>query len=69
MKIIDLTIDNCFRNPIRWRRCPVGITNERIYGLYIKIGEDVMMNIKKRWVVIIYFHKWYKAWSNYPFFN
>jgi len=39
--------------------------NRRMYGYKLQI-ENEPGHIKKRWTFVIYFHKWFKAWSNYP---
>jgi len=68
MRTIKLTIDNCFRNPFRWGKCPIkNIHNERIYGLYISYGEMMPTSLTNRWIIVVYFYKWYRAWSNYKF--
>lgn len=66
MKKIKLTLDNCFRNPFRWGRCPVGLNKILVWGIYISWGEKVPTMLKNRWVLCIYYGARYRAWSNYP---
>jgi hypothetical protein len=70
MKEYKLFIDNAFRSPFHWNKCPIkNISKPRIYGLYIRSGEKMPTSLINRWFVVIYFHKWYRAWSNYPIIN
>lgn len=66
MKVYNYTINNYFRNPFRWGRCPMNIGSPKVYGIYLSYGEILPTTFKKRWLFIIYFYKWYRAWSNYP---
>lgn len=66
MKTYRYTIDNYFRHPFRWGKCPMNIGRQKIYGIYFHYGEMLPTRFKKRWVFIIYFYKWCGIWSNYP---
>lgn len=67
---INLTIDNYFRHPLRWGRCPAEkIRGQlRMFGFFFK-KELYLTSLTDRWVLVIYFYKWYKAWSNYPLYD
>lgn len=65
MKVYRLTVDNHFRNPFRWGRCPLNIGDVRAYGIYISYGEMMPTTIEKRWFICFYFYKWFYAFSNY----
>lgn len=67
MKKINLTLDNAFRNPLRWGRCPIDLQSYRTYGIYVSWGEMMPTSFTNRWAVVLYFHKWYYAFSNYKF--
>ena len=59
---INLTIDNQFRNPLRWRRYPIDNTEEfRAWGIKISTGEFIPAEIYFRSIVIIYFGKRFKG--------
>ena len=78
MRTINWTIDNYFRHPFRWRKCPIDKQDKTfILGLKLTWGENMIfpkmgivpfitkMAFAKRWVVVIYYGYRYKAWSNY----
>lgn len=66
MKKINLTLDNCFRNPFRWGRCPISIYNIKVFGIIIVYGEMMPTTLINRWYIVLYYGSKYKAWSNYP---
>ncbi len=57
---LNLTLDNCFRHPLRWGKCPMSVGGERIYGLVYQSGlREAHFG---RWRnLTLYFHKWF--WS------
>lgn len=65
MRKINLTLDNVFRNPFRWGRCPMSLSKERVYGIYVSWGEMMPTSLTNRWVVVLYFYKWYWGISNF----
>lgn len=68
MKTINLTIDNAFRSPFHWNKCPIkNLHKYRVYGVYISYGELMPTHYGKRWVVTFFFYRWYRYFSNYPF--
>ena len=67
MKIYKLYVDNMFRNPFRWGRCPMSIRHEYVFGIYLHFGEMMMTSFTKRWVITLYVGKWFYSVSNYTF--
>ena len=65
MKDIIFTIDNVFRNPLRWGRCPIKTGATKIFGFTFKM-RNLDEYIKPQWVLTFYFYKWFRAYSNYP---
>lgn len=66
--MINITIDNQFRHPFRWGRCPINLKSFWVFGFkYYTLKEN--MRVKDRWVFVFYFGKKYKSWSNYPFID
>ena len=60
MKSLNLTIDNYFRHPLRWRRCPVRKLDPlKAFGVFIYWNKPDRYNLKKHWGVYIYFWKWF----------
>ena len=39
-----------------------------MFGFFFK-KELYLTSLTDRWVLVIYFYKWYKAWSNYPLYD
>jgi len=66
MKQINLTLNNSFRHPLRWGRCPLNLREDKIYGLFISWGQKNPASFKDRWAIGFYFGTRYKVWSNYP---
>lgn len=59
-------IDNYFRHPLRWGKVSIHKQDPyKAFGFkYVKRLHPHY--ITPQWVFVIYFYKWYKAWSNYP---
>ncbi len=63
--MILLTLDNIFRHPLRWGRCPVSIGKVKVYGLSFERKYRIG-NIGKQWILCFYFGSKVKIYSNYP---
>lgn len=55
---MNLTINNSFRNPLRWGKCPVNLGEDWVFGLktktYYLIGR-----LGRFLSITFYFYKWY----------
>lgn len=58
MKNKNFTIDNQFRNPFRWGRCPIGIGRIIVFGFSYKKELDPY-RIGHYKSIIFYFWRWY----------
>lgn len=65
MKVINATLNNSFRHPLRWGKCPVNLGEDRVYGFIASWGEKMPASLTNRWTVVLYFYKWFWAISNY----
>ena len=55
---MNLTIDNAFRNPLRWGKCPVNMGEYKVFGLQTK--KYYLERKQGRFFsVTFYFYKWY----------
>ena len=65
MRTINFTLDNWFRNPLRWGKCPMNIGRPVVFGfIYNKMSHP--HHIKDIWYLNLYFYKWVRTISNYP---
>lgn len=62
-------IDNYFRNPFRLGKVSIYKQDPYIAFGYKYTKRLHPHYIKPQWIFVIYFYKWYKAWSNYPLNN
>lgn len=62
---INLTLDNQFRHPIRWGKCPISTGSWRGFGLTFETRRNVGY-FEKQWILIFYFWKWFRLFSNQP---
>lgn len=65
MKEKIFIIDNYFRNPLRWGRVYMYKHDPYIAFGFKYVKKLHPQHITPQWVFVIYFYKWYKAWSNY----
>ncbi len=64
--MINLTLDNQFRNPFRWGKCPRKIGVMKKFGVSFSTRFETNF-FEKRWTLAFYFYKWFWQFSNYPF--
>lgn len=65
MKMINFTINNQFRHPLRWGKCPMNIGSIKSFG-FIFIKKPHPSSLKDIWYLNLYFYKWCYTMSNYP---
>lgn len=62
---INFTIDNYFRHPLRWGRCPMSIGKHIVFGFtYNK--QKSPTSFTDIWYLNLYFYKWRYTVSNRP---
>lgn len=63
---VNFTIDNCFRNPLRWGKCPMNISNMYVFGFAYSKNLSPY-HIGNEYGLRFYFYKWYYTfeWDRY----
>ncbi len=56
---MNLTLDNIFRNPLRWGRCPINIGKLFVVGIQIDRWDSVG-SLKKSWQITVFYG--YRYW-------
>lgn len=66
MKKINFTIDNQFRHPLRWGTMSQVDCFRKIKIFGFTFEKKLLVGqIGTQWILIFYFYKWYRAYSNY----
>ena len=65
MKSINFTIDNYFRHPLRWGKCPMNIHSIKVFGFIYNRRPSPTSRIDI-WYLNMYFYKWVWTISNRP---
>jgi hypothetical protein len=65
MKIYNLTINNGFRNPLRWGRCPINIGEFKVWGVQIVYKELVPCKVMYKHSATFYYGEKYKTFYIY----
>jgi hypothetical protein len=66
MKEIDLTINNYFRNPLRWRKVPINYNEPlKAFGLKLIYGHSLLSagKFQKKFLIIIYYGSKFKGFE------
>lgn len=60
---MNFTLDNQFRHPLRWRKCPFSVGAARVYGIKSE-KYQLVGSVGSFMKVTFYFHKWFYRIEN-----